>query len=745
MMHSLEASAEANPTVHTDGGSYVSGNVDTHGGHFTGRDFIVHGDFHVHQPPRLLPTRLPTSPQVSTKLVGRTSELAHYTESLQQEGLAIITGMAGVGKTSLAQRLVELHPEPQRVFCYRFLEGRGLRGLIERLGEFLACHDQPTVWQLCDNRGQPLTDEALVSHLIFDLAKGTYLIWLDDLHLIEHYPVATYFFQQLLNLTTERRLQLLITSRHTPSFWQAAATNVLSGLTCSDTEQLLTELQLTLSTTLVTTLHNYTEGNAQLLILAAGVLKQTKQPERLIERLATTEAIERYLLRQVDRHLQHTEKEVMQALAVLLGYPVARTTLEEMLDSEDLRDLLNSLSERFMIVVSYQEDERCYHQHSIVREFYYVGLNSAKRRSLHQRAAVYFTTIEDFVTAARHWHKAGEASRAAQLLYDHLPILLNRGQAQALYDLQGQFSKTEFDENAWAKVKIVAGRAATFVADTTTALAAFAAEHSCHDPYLRAQALYYRAQLLAKINLDDALHQANQGIELLQPLMSTAQFAELLSDFYLLVAFFYLLERPDLVQAEAYLAKAQALLLATDFSRQFDLHNALSGLCSVRGDTQGELDHLQQAYRAATKTQANDLLIVAAHNLGQAYIWAGEHTVAFTHLQQAKRQAVLVANREWQAKCDQTMGASYFFQAHYAQAITHYQAAYQIFQQIGNQSALVWICHDLAEVYCQLNNFTLARQYFIEAKTLNQQLTVQKVTTALTELTRQYGVLVDME
>lgn len=744
-MHSLEASAEFNPTVHTDGGSYVGGNVDTRGGSFTGRDLIIHGDVHVHQPPRPLPSRSSTPPQISTKLVGRTIELAHYTECLQKEGSAIMTGMAGVGKTLLAQRLVELYPEPQQVFCYTFFEGRGLRGLIERLGEFLAWHEQPTVWQLYSNSSQPLTDEALVSHLISDLAKGTYLIWLDDFHLIEHYPVAAYFAQQLLNLTTNRRLQLLITTRHTPDFLQVEATNVLSGLTFTDTQQLLTESQLTLSVDIVNALHHYTEGNAQLLILAAQVLKQAKQPERLVARLATTGAIERYLLKQVDRYLQPEEKEVMKALAVLLGYPVPRVAVEAILDNEDLRDLLSSLSERLFIVVSYQEDERCYHQHSIVREFYYVGLNSAKRRSFHQRAAVYFTTIEDFVTAARHWHKAGEASRAAQLLYDHLPTLLNRGQAQALYDLQAQFSKTEFDENAWTMVKIVAGRAATFVADTTTALATFAEATCCHDPYLQAQALYYRAQLLAKIHLDDALAQAQQGIGLLQPRMSMAQFTELLSDFYLLVAFFYLVERPDLVQAEAYLTQAQALLSATDFSRQCDLHNALSSLCSARGDPQGELYHSQHAYHAATQTQANDLLIVAAHNLGQSYTWAGEYTVAFDYLQQAKRQAVTVGNREWQAKCDQVMGASYFFQAHYAQAIMHYQTAYSIFQQIGNQRALAWICHDLAEVHSQVNNFTLARQYFIEATTLNQQLTVKKITMALTELTRQYPVLLDME
>ena len=482
--------SEVNTEVYTDGGSYIGGNVNTQGGTFTGRDLVVHGDFHVHQPPRPLPTRLPTCPHLSTKLVGRALELTHYADRLQQEGLVILTGMAGVGKTSLAQRLVALYPEPQQVFCYTFFEGRGLRGLIERLGEFLAWHGQPTVWQLCDNHGQPLSDEALVSHLIFDLAKGIYLIWLDDLHLIEHYPVATYFFQQLLNLTSDRRLQLLITSRHTPNFLQTAATDVLSGLTFNETEQLLIELQLTLPTNLVITLHRYTEGNAQLLILAAGVLKQAKQPERLIARLATTEAIERYLLKQVDRYLQPAEKEVMKALAVLLGYPVARNAIEEVLGSADLRDVLNSLSERLIIVVSYQEDERCYHQHSIVREFYYAGLNSAQRRSLHQRAALYFTSVEDFVTAATHWHQAGEASRAAHLLYDHLPSLLNRGQAQALYDLQAQFIRTQFDDNTWAKVKIVGGRAATFVADTTTALAVFAEANRCHDPYLQAQVLY---------------------------------------------------------------------------------------------------------------------------------------------------------------------------------------------------------------------------------------------------------------
>ena len=126
-----------------------------------------------------------------------------------------------------------------------------------------------------------------------------------------------------------------------------------------------------------------------------------------IARLATTGEIERYLLKQVDRDLPPKARDVMKALAVLLGYPAPRSAIEELLGGDDLRNILRSLSERLFVVVSHRDDERYYHQHSIVREFYYPGLNDGQLRLLHQRAATYFLSVEDFITAAMHWHNVG--------------------------------------------------------------------------------------------------------------------------------------------------------------------------------------------------------------------------------------------------------------------------------------------------------------------------------------------------
>lgn len=745
-MRSSEAITAANAQIQTGGGSYVGGNVNTQGGSFTGRDLVVHGDFHMHQPSRPIPLpRPPASLPILKDLVGRTTELAHYTQRLQQVGVAIITGMAGVGKTSFAQMIVQCYPDPQHVFCHTFFEGLGLRGLIERLGEFLAWHGQPTVWQLCHQGSQPLTDEFMLDYLLRDVAGGNYLLWLDDLHFVEQYAVARQFVKGLLAQADGDRLQLLITSRRTPTFMDATVVDILSGLKLADIEQLVAQRQLPLSTAQISALQHHTEGNAQLLILASSALKQTRQPNQLLMRLATTGEIERYLLEQIDNDLQPAEREVMIALAILLGYPAPRAAIESLLDSDDLRRILHALSEWMFVVVTHHDDERYYHQHSIVRDFYYASMNGAKRRLLHQRAATYFASVEELLTAAIHWLKAGEATTAANLLYDHLLHLLNQGQAQALYDLQAQFTRATLDDNTWTKVKFVAGRAATFVVDTTTALAAFAEAGQSNDPYLQAQALYYRAQLLSKVDLEEARCYYEQGVALLEPLVGAPPFADLLNDFYFRLFFFYLLEITDPEKAASYLAKAQALLTESDFSRQCDLHDALSILSNTRGDAQGEMHHLQTAYRAAMQAGANDLQIRAAHNLGQAYVWSGEHTTGLPYLQQAQTLANAIGHREWQANCDKTMGASYFFQADYAKALTHYQAAYAVFQQIGNQNALAWVCHDLAETYSIMGDFATARKYFTESRTLNDELDGQNITEALTNLAHQYPALLEME
>jgi hypothetical protein len=398
-----------------------------------------------------------------------------------------------------------------------------------------------------------------------------------------------------------------------------------------------------------------------------------------------------------------------------------------------------------LLVVSGEEGERHYNQHAIVQAFYYDTLALRNRRALHARAGDYYGREHDFIEAATHWYHAGDVEVAASTLYANLSTLINSGKSQALYKLQAQFRKEDLSATAWARLKIAAGRAALLVEDIPTALAELGEALGTNDLYDQAQALYHRAKAYKTISYAESLSHFNRGIALLEELSIDARCAELLADLYIGKAWLSIEETQDFDQAALNLTKAQPLIAQPDFGRQCDLHTAWAAFCLKQGDTDKELEHLYKAWSAAKAAQDSERTILAAHNLGQAYSWAGEIEVGFGYLQQGLVQATEIGDLRAQGKCHQAMGAGYFFQGQYQAAIHHYRLAYAAHQKTSNQNWLGAVCVDLAEAYVTIGDEEQGRNYFNQAMVLVEQVGAQDVHDALTQLAVQFPVLLKKE
>jgi len=157
--------------VDTGGGASIGGNVGTGGGDFVGRDKIignktevhigsvgedaqvvtgdiagvvaddisggivigsVTGDVHIEQAVRIqtLPPPPPMLPPEQIGFVGRKAELDYFTERLETNGLAVICGMAGVGKSALAAVLAREASATDKVFWHSFHPEEGFNPLI---------------------------------------------------------------------------------------------------------------------------------------------------------------------------------------------------------------------------------------------------------------------------------------------------------------------------------------------------------------------------------------------------------------------------------------------------------------------------------------------------------------------------------------------------------------------------------------------------------------------------------------
>lgn len=492
--------------------------------------------------PSLFPPPEPARPTDITHFVGREAELTHFAACLRQNRPAVISGMAGVGKTALAAALAQVWlgrqmeaAPPQsaadlsailekqtvaqgKVFWHTFLPGEGIMTLIWKLAGFLAWRGQNDLWQMlqtAQQHGNQLPPAETLLDYLFQLLRGQkLLLCLDDDHLISDDPLRKAFTTRLQNAIAERAVWAIITSRQHPDFIGDDDLIPLTGLTAADTARLTAERGLTLTPDQVEFLYRHTEGNAELLVLATNTLQRANRPQQVLERLAESEDIERYLITELDSTLDDDERKVMEAVAVLLGYPGTRNAIETVLDSGGIRRLLRDLTDHYLLLLNKGQLERAYSEHAMVQTFYYDSLSRSRRRAMHRLAAEYYE-VEDpdpFKTALHYFH-AGDYEKAARFAAGDVWAMINRGQARPLRPLLTRLEQGQMEKETRAKINLALGEVCAFLGQREQAEASYQAALTALE---RLPASSATRLLQAKIcrGLGDLLRYESQSIAL---------------------------------------------------------------------------------------------------------------------------------------------------------------------------------------------------------------------------------------
>ncbi|HTP10345.1 MAG TPA: protein kinase, partial [Anaerolineae bacterium] len=420
---------------------------------------------------------------ITKDFVGREAELAYYLDRLTTQHLAIITGMPGVGKTTLALQLAQRFAGSGGTFTHAFHDGEGAEVIVWELAKFLAWHEQQDLWSMLRGSQQtgskPPPIEVLFDHVLHLLRGHKYLLILDNFHYIEHDPLMGQLLERLRMLLASGEVSVIIASQRKPAFASTSDYAVLTGLGSADAIRLLAQRGITLSPEVTEQLYRLTEGNPQLLTLAIGALHGVDDPARLVRRVAESENIEHYLMTAIDQRLNEEERAIMSAVSVFQGYAATRDAIEAALEdnariSGSIKRLLSDLRSRYLLLENDAATGKAYVQHETVRAFYYALLNRRERLTLHRRAASYYDTeAPDALQAARHYDLALEHERAAQLATSDVWGAINRGQAQNLRALLDQLLGRSINPIAWAAVHVTRGHVCAFLGDRATAQESF--------------------------------------------------------------------------------------------------------------------------------------------------------------------------------------------------------------------------------------------------------------------------------
>lgn len=685
-------------------------------------------DQSVDTPPPPKPRPLP---QVSD-FVGRQKELEYFSGQLEKVGFAALIGMPGIGKTTLALQLARQTTIPEAVFWYSFVEGAGVAMFIRTLAAFLANHGKPSLWETLEQArlgGSRPPEIGLQFSYLAELLRGqSILLCLDDFQFLDDDPHLNDFLGQLVD-TKAPNPRLLLTSRRHAMFISQASVASLTGLSLGDTHELLAQRQLFLPDQLVRTLHENTGGNPQFLTLAIDAMQQTLDPAQLVDRLAETVDIERFLMNQVNERLTAQEQAIMEGVSLLLGYAGTRDAIEFVINQSRIQATLSTLEQRHLLNVTHGAFGREYSQHAIVQSFYYEQTSRSQKRQLHHRAAEFYEREEpDRLRAGVHYQKAGNWEKAAEILSLDIWSIVNEGRTEQLVRWLAEIKQKHLQNEAlWVKVLIAQGQLMTVLGKSHEAeeclrealsLLENVPETSLVQP-LKAKVYQAIGELKEQESPSESAEWLQQGLAILDEMDSVSIEERALILTSLGTAYMHAGDYQPALRA---LQDALSLSSNTANPLRCNAMKNIGAIYFIMGDTEQAISYTDDALAMSRKLcdhfQTANILI----NSGVHKYVGGDWKGGIVDLENGLEIAERIGNKKTQASLLVNLGAAYINLGNDEEALEHLTKGYQLaLEGRLNQIATIALFR-LGDLYIRKQEWSIAEQQLARAKQLAEKI-----------------------
>ena len=333
------------------------------------------------------------------RFFGRKRELATLKKWVEDEechNIIFIHGMPGIGKTTLAAKLIEGYRGSKHLFWHDFPDLGTLRGVLLRLAEFLSDLGHDHLEHYLRTRKSLDYDE--VSKI---LRKSTgaidAVLIFDDFHKTNE-QIRAFFVCFLRILSSSSKTKMLILSRETVSFYderdvlekKIVAEMELEGLNFESSKRLLKGKGI--DKRRLKEIYGLTAGNPFFL-----------------ETFELKDHLEKYMHDELFSRLGEDERRILGLLSIYrFSVPEDPLAMGDDFDFESLYTLTQKS------IVKRDAHDR-YFVHDIIKRFFYKRLSASKRREHHLVAARWYENKDeptDLIEGIYHYKQGGEYKKA---------------------------------------------------------------------------------------------------------------------------------------------------------------------------------------------------------------------------------------------------------------------------------------------------------------------------------------------
>ena len=382
---------------------------------------------------------------------GREVELENMVQLLEARPTTLLVpGIAGIGKTTLAGKLIERFRHRRNLFYHRCQDWEGQRSFLESIADWLTNIGDTVLADYLAATPVPRPAESV--RLITDaIAKYPCLMVVDDFHKVS--DKALHHTLQGLALSImdiEEQVGLVIFSR---SYRESIPTNDAEGKIVSIPME-LTGLDQGASRSLLPAFGEMDEGQFQYIYhLSRGHPLVLELINRGAPATAFHETLENYMSVEIFNKLSAEQKRVLGALSVFReSVPLDALAVQELNTDE-----LDSLVEQGL---ARNADGDTYDVHDLIREFLLQSIDEQTAISLHQSSAVWYRAQkqcpERDLELIHHLIKAHQSEDAAEQIKISGPSLVNGGHLELL-NLIEQLELSDVDATLSAPTLQISG------------------------------------------------------------------------------------------------------------------------------------------------------------------------------------------------------------------------------------------------------------------------------------------------